>query len=255
MAVTLTNQPNILEDPVTKPTKKKSAKPTAKAKPNVKVRGARGAGRPARLSREAILAASIELLESESAEAFTLARVARKLDTVSMALYNYFPSREALINAVADDVCMRFAMPRIPAGQPWQKKLHAWLKGLRALAEQHPVVLQVMGVDGQTTAGWLRVSMNVSRTLYDEGLRGRDLALHSYLFCSQAIALVMFEHVGASFHSSLSLSHIEELEPEEQDFLLELRPFHIQLSTDDVLDEGFQQLIRCLLYTSDAADE
>lgn len=177
---------------------------------------------------------------------FTLARVARKLDTVSMALYNYFPSREALLNAVADDVCMRFEMPKIRAGQPWQKKLRAWLTGLRSLAEQHPVVLQVMGVDGQTTAGWLRVSLNVSRTLYDEGLRGRDLALHAYLFCSQAIALVMFEHLGADFHSTLSLSHIEELEPEEQNFLLELRPHHIKLSTDDVLGEGFEQIIRAL---------
>lgn len=229
---------------MTKATKKTSGGTTSKAK--VKTRSSRGAGRPARLSREGILAASIELLESESADAFTLARVARKLDTVSMALYNYFPSREALLNAVADDVCMRFEMPRVRAGQTWQKKLRAWLKGLRALAEQHPVILQVFGVDGQTTAGWLRVSSKVSRTLYAEGLRGRDLALHSYLFCSQAIALVMFEHMGASFHSSLSLSHIDDLEPEEQDFLLELRPYHIQLSTDDVLNEGFEQIIRAL---------
>lgn len=227
-----------------KPTKKKSGGTTPKAK--LKTGSSRGAGRPARLSREAILAASIELLESESAEVFTLARVARKLDTVSMALYNYFPSREALINAVADDVCMRFEMPPIPAGQTWQQNLHAWLNGLRALAERHPVVLQVMGVDGKTTAGWLRVTAYVSRTLHKEGMRGRDLALHSYLFCAQAIALVMFEHEGANFHSSLSLSHIEELEPDEQNFLLEIRPFHIQLSTDDVLNAGFEQLIRAL---------
>ncbi len=225
--------------------KPKKARAKARTK-NVTSSGARGAGRPARLSREAILNASIELLEADSAEAFTLARVARKLDTVSMALYNYFPSREALLNAVADDVCMRFKMPRVRSDQPWQKKLHAWLKALRALAEQHPVILQVMGVDGQTTAGWLRVSLHVSRTLHHEGLRGRDLALHSYLFCSQAIALVMFEHVGSDFHSALSLSHIEELDPDEQEFLLQLRPHHIALSTDDVLDEGFEQIIRAL---------
>jgi AcrR family transcriptional regulator len=216
----------------------------AKAKANAPA--PRGVGRPARLSREAVLAASIELLETESAASFTLARVARKLDTVSMALYNYFPSREALLNAVADDVCMRFAMPKVRAGQTWQKKLRAWLNGLRTLAEQHPVILQVMGVDGQTTAGWLRVTMNVSQTLYDEGMRGKELALNSYLFCSQAIALVMFEHMGASFHSTLSLSHIEELEHAEQEFYLALRPYHIQLSTNDVLEAGFDQLISAL---------
>jgi|TARA_R110002124_G_scaffold68091_9_gene184662 AcrR family transcriptional regulator len=225
-----------------------SGKPKAKAKTKAKTKstGSRGVGRPARLSREAILTASIELLESESAEAFTLARVARKLDTVSMALYNYFPSREALLNAVADDVCMRFEMPKIRSGQPWQKKLRAWLNAVRSLVEQRPVVLQVLGVDGQTTAGWLRVSLHVSRTLHDEGMRGKELALNSYLFCSQVVALLMFEHIGATFHSALSLSHIEELETDEQDFLLALRPYHTQLSSNDVLEEGFNQIIRAL---------
>jgi hypothetical protein len=141
---------------------------------------------------------------------------------------------------------MRFEMPQMPEDQTWQQKLHAWLLGLRSLAERHPVVLQVMGVDGKTTAGWLRVTAHVSRTLHGAGMRGRDLVLHSYLFCAQAIALVMFEHVGADFHSTLSLSHIEELETDEQDFLLEMRPFHIHLSTNDILDEGFKQLIRAL---------
>ncbi|MCB1688842.1 MAG: TetR/AcrR family transcriptional regulator [Halioglobus sp.] len=225
----------------------KSKSPRAKTKTGAaKKSGGRSVGRPARLSREAILAASVELLESESADAFTLARVARKLDTVSMALYNYFPSREALLNAVADDVCMRFEMPRTRANQSWQKKLLGWLNGVRKLAEQHPVVLQVMGVDGQTTAGWLRVSLTVSRTLHAEGLRGKDLALHSYVFCNQAISLLISEHVGASFHSSLSLAQLDQLEPEEQDFLLDLRPFHTQLTTSDVLDEGFRQLISAL---------
>ena len=237
---------------MTKPTdKQKTTRAKAKAEAEKGSKGAKSpsrksAGRPARLSREAILAASIELLESETADAFTLARVARKLDTVSMALYNYFPSREALLNAVADDVCMRFEMPKIRAGQPWQKKLRAWFNALRTLVEQRPVVLQVMGVDGQTTAGWLRVSQHVSRTLYSEGMRGKDLALNSYLFCSQVIALLMFEHIGSAFHSTLSLSHIEELETDEQEFLLALRPYHIQLSSDDVLEEGFNQIIRAL---------
>jgi len=215
-------------------------------KPSAKAAKTRAVGRPARLSREAILAASIKLLETESVESFTLARVASELDTVSMALYNYFPSREALINAVADDVCMRFRMPRARADRSWQKTLRAWLDGVRTLAEQHPVILRVLGVDGKTTAGWLRVSIHVSRTLHGEGMRGRDLALNSYLFCSHAVALVMFENADTSFHSTLSLSHLDELETDEQNFLLELRPYHVQLSRNDVLEAGFDQLIAML---------
>lgn len=204
-------------------------------------------GRPARLSREAILAASIALLEEEPVENFTLARVAKRLDTVSMALYNYFNSREALLCAVADEICMGFKLRRPRAGQSWQKKLRGWLEDVHKLADRHPVILKVLGVDGQTTAGWLRVTVTVTRTLYDEGMRGKELAVTSYLFCSQAVALIMFESMGASFHSALSLNHIEELGAAEQEFVLDkLRPFHSRLTSDDILNAGFNELIEGL---------
>lgn len=217
---------------------------------------ARGVGRPPRLSREAILEASVALLTEEPVENFTLSRVAKRLDTVSMALYNYFDSREALLCAVADEICMGFKLRRPRAGQTWQRTLRNWLEDVRKLAERHPVILKVLGVDGQTTAGWLRVTLTVSRTLYNEGMRGKELAVTSYLFCSQAVALIMFESWSASFHSALSLNHIEELEAQEQDFLLEnLRPFHTKLTSDDILNAGFDELIAGLARKLDAKME
>lgn len=203
----------------------------------------RSPGRPPRLSREDIITASMELLDEDSIEKFTLARVAQRLDTVSMALYNYFDSREALLCAVADKICMDFKMPRARANQTWQNRLRAWLDAVRSLAEQHPIILRISGVDGQTTSGWLRVTLTVSRTLHEQGMRGKELAVNSYLFCSQAIALIMFESMGADFHSAFSLSHLDELEPDEQDFLLELRPYHTKLTSNEILNTGFQHMI------------
>ncbi|MCP5163883.1 MAG: TetR/AcrR family transcriptional regulator [Pseudomonadales bacterium] len=233
---------------VAEPAEKTAKKSTrGKRKKTEQETVSRGVGRPARLSREAILAASIALLEEEPVENFTLARVAKRLDTVSMALYNYFNSREALLCAVADEICMGFKLRRPRAGQSWQKKLRGWLEDVHKLADRHPVILKVLGVDGQTTAGWLRVTVTVTRTLYDEGMRGKELAVTSYLFCSQAVALIMFESMGASFHSALSLNHIEELGAAEQEFVLDkLRPFHSRLTSDDILNAGFNELIEGL---------
>lgn len=233
---------------VAEPAEKTAKKSTrGKRKKTEQEAVSRGVGRPARLSREAILAASIALLEEEPVENFTLARVAKRLDTVSMALYNYFNSREALLCAVADEICMGFKLRRPRAGQSWQKKLRGWLEDVHKLADRHPVILKVLGVDGQTTAGWLRVTVTVTRTLYDEGMRGKELAVTSYLFCSQAVALIMFESMGASFHSALSLNHIEELGAAEQEFVLDkLRPFHSRLTSDDILNAGFNELIEGL---------
>jgi len=233
---------------VAEPAEKTAKKSTrGKRKKTEQETVSRGVGRPARLSREAILAASIALLEEEPVENFTLARVAKRLDTVSMALYNYFNSREALLCAVADEICMGFKLRRPRAGQSWKKKLRGWLEDVHKLADRHPVILKVLGVDGQTTAGWLRVTVTVTRTLYDEGMRGKELAVTSYLFCSQAVALIMFESMGASFHSALSLNHIEELGAAEQEFVLDkLRPFHSRLTSDDILNAGFNELIEGL---------
>jgi hypothetical protein len=224
-------------------------KETVKTKP-IKTAGSGPAasGRPPRLSRDAILQKSIELLEQcpYPIEGFTLARVAEELDTVSMALYNYFPSREALLSAVADHICMQFKMPPPTPDQRWQETLRTWLWNFKKHAERYPVIFKVMGVDGQMSAGWLRISMTVGKTLHTQGMRGKELAMHSWLFCSNAVALVLYELTQNTFRSPISLSHLEELEPHEQDFFLMLRPHHVQISSGELLEEGFNQLITIL---------
>lgn len=227
---------------------KEKAQTSAKAAGARKPRRATSAGRPARLSKQLVLQKSIELLDEYPypMDGFTLARVAEELDTVSMALYNYFPSRDALLSAVADHVCMQFKMPKAKPGQTWQETLESWLWTFKSHAERYPVIFKVMGFDGHTSAGWLRVTLTVSRTLYEQGMRGKELALNSWLFCLNAIALVHSEVSHNIFRSPISLSYLEELAPDEQDFLLMLRPYHTQISSEDALREGFRQLIQNL---------
>lgn len=246
MAVKRTTQPPTKAQRAAKPKRATKPKAPAGAKAAAAPRKrAASSGRPARLSREAVLEKSIELLDlyPYPMEGFTLARVADALDTVSMALYNYFPSREALLAAVGDHICMQFKMPKPKPGQTWQETLRAWLWALKKHAERYPIVLKVMGVDGQQTAGWLRITLTVSRTLYEQGMRGKELALNTWLFCGNAISLIFYERDSSVFRSPISFSHLEELDPDEQDFLLMLRPYHTQITSGDVLEEGFSQLI------------
>ena len=206
-------------------------------------RRAASPGRPARLSREMILEKSVELLAAHSVEGFTLARVADALDTVSMALYNYFPSREALLAAVADHLCKRFRMPKARPGQSWQDTLRAWLWAVKKHAEKNPLIFKVMGVDGRSSAGWLSITYTVGRTLHEQGLRGRELAATVWLFCSQAVGLLLSESGQGSFRNSLSLTKLEQLPPEQQEFFLRLRNYQVPLTQEELLDEGFDDLI------------
>ena len=227
-------------------TAKKVAKsPSAARRANASTsgKGRSAAGRPPRLSRKMVLDKAMELLEQGPVEDFTMARVAASLDTVSMALYNYFPSRKALLAAVADHICMRFKMPPRKRNQTWQDTLWQWLWTFKKLSDEYPFVLKVMGVDGKSSPGWLRVTLTVSRTLYDIGFREQKLAVHSWMFCSNAIALVFNEREGSIFRSPISLSDIDELEPDEQDFLIMLRRYHSDIASEEVLELGFQGII------------
>lgn len=217
------------------------AKSPAKPGRPKKVPGA--AGRPPRLSRKMVLENAMELLQQGPVEDFTMAKVAASLDTVSMALYNYFPSRQALLAAVADHICMRFKMPPRKRNQTWQETLRQWLWTFKKQADEYPIILKVMGIDGKSSPGWLRITLTVSRTLYDLGFRDRALALHSWMFCSIAIALVFNEREGSIFRSPISLTDIDHLEPDEQDFLIMLRRHHSDLSSEEVLELGFSQII------------
>ena len=217
---------------------KKSAAPKAAPRRSSKA----GAGRPSRLSREIIIDASFKLLAEYSAEGLTLARVAEELDTVSMALYNYFPSREALLAELANHACKQFQMPKRTSPATWQQTLEDWFWTLRALAEEYPMMIKVMGIDGKVSSGWMRITRIVGQTLYQAGFREYRLAMDVWLFCCMAHSLIQAEVMGG-FHSPFSLSQLEDLEPEEQDHFLMLRPYHEKLNGTDLMQEGFSDLI------------
>ncbi len=105
------------------------------------------------------------------------------------------------------------------------------------------MIFKIAGVDGKTSAGWLRITRVPGRTLYDLGFRGKELVLHNWLFCLKAHALLHAEISDARFHSPVSLSRLEELEPEEQQHFLMLRPFQAQLTGSDVMEAGFADLV------------
>lgn len=190
-----------------------------------------------------IIEASLELLRDVTPESFTLARVAERLDTVSMALYNYFPSREALLAEVANHISKQFRMPPAEPGQDWRQTLRDWLWTLRELGEKYPVIFKISGIDGKTSAGWLRITLVPGRLFKELGFRGKELALTNWLFCMNAHALVQAEVTDAGFHSEVSLSRLEELEPDEQAHFLALRPFQGQISGADVMEQGFLDLV------------
>ena len=151
---------------------------------------ARGRGRPARLSAERIVEAAVELLRREPDAAVTVKRVADAVGAAPMALYRYFPDREALMQAAADHVMATMARVTLADG-PWQERLRGWMRGGHESLLPYPQLLPYM-VSTQQPA-WLPALVRLADLLGPLGLGADDLALAAVLISSTIVGHAVYE--------------------------------------------------------------
>lgn len=198
-------------------------------------------GRPARLSREGILEKATQLLQENPVEALTMTRVAETMGTVTMSLYNYFPNREALLNAVAEHVFEQFEPPLIEGD--WRQSLMNWLLAMQDYLEQHPSVMRVIGWEGRVSGAWVRVMEPVVRILREQGLEGRDLAFTFNWFMSSAMGLLMLETSQPASRQQMSLGALDILDEAGRQNVLAMLPYSAEIDHHDVLAFAFERLL------------
>jgi AcrR family transcriptional regulator len=87
-------------------------------------------GRPPRLSCDAILEASLALLERAPREPLTVARIAAEVDAVPGALYRHFASLDDLLDGVLARV-LAGAQIRVRPRAAWPGQIRDWMTSLR----------------------------------------------------------------------------------------------------------------------------
>lgn len=204
-------------------------------------------GRPPRLSGQAIIDKTMELLTTHSADDISMAMVAESLSIPTMSLYNYFANHAALLNAVSDYAFSLFEFPASQLQKPWEEALLAWLWALQRHFDQHPVAIKIVSVEGQASLAWTRVMTPVLQVLKKLGLKGQALTFAIAWFTSETIGLMMIE---SSAHPSRQVYAFREvfagLTDEEQADQALLKKHIGKIRRDDVLDFGFQSAIRAL---------
>jgi AcrR family transcriptional regulator len=130
-------------------------------------------GRPARLSREGIVQAVVAMLERESVEPLTIARIGREIDAVPAALYRHFESLDDLLDGVLAQV-LATSEPTLGESESWKEQLASWMHGLRAHLLRYPAVIGLIGRSGRTSAAWLEASSTLAEIL---GLAIQEAAL------------------------------------------------------------------------------
>jgi AcrR family transcriptional regulator len=88
------------------------------------------------MSTDRIMAAALQIVDTDGAHALTMRRLGQSLDRKVMTLYRYVPSKDALLDGVVAQVLSGLAVN--PAAPDWRQELRDLATSFRALALAHP---------------------------------------------------------------------------------------------------------------------
>jgi AcrR family transcriptional regulator len=94
------------------------------------------------ISREAIVAAAIRLLDAEGLDALSMRRIADELGTGAASLYWHVGSKDGLLDLVFDQVIGEVEVPD-PDPDHWQEQLKQLARAQRAVSLRHPYVVRI----------------------------------------------------------------------------------------------------------------
>jgi AcrR family transcriptional regulator len=143
----------------------------------------RAPDRPSRrrepISRDAIVAAAIGLLDREGLAALSMRRLAEELGTGAASLYWHVGSKDGLLDLVMDEI---IAEGKVPDPDParWQEQLKQVARDQRAAILRHPWVVRVSIGRIPMGPNAVRYSERILAILRAGGLPPR-LAVHGYL--------------------------------------------------------------------------
>jgi AcrR family transcriptional regulator len=107
-------------------------------------------GRPAKLSRQGILAAAVALIDRDGVESLTMRTLAGALGVEAMSLYRHLASKEALLDGVAEQLLGEI-QPR-GVSSDWTEGVRGFARSVRGLAHEHPrafALLATRALDGR----------------------------------------------------------------------------------------------------------
>ncbi|MFC4056999.1 TetR/AcrR family transcriptional regulator [Planomonospora corallina] len=144
------------------------------------------------LSRPRIVAAAIDLIEREGADAVSMRRIAADLGVGVMSLYNHVPSKAALLDAVAETVLSEIEFTDDP-GADWADRVRMQARAFRQIAHHYPrCTMVVVSRQLKSTAGLLPVERALA-TLRSAGFDGAEAVRILRMFIAYIVGSLLRE--------------------------------------------------------------
>ncbi len=131
-------------------------------------------GPKAALTRDDVVAAAIRVADAGDLAALTMHAVASELGFTPMALYRYFPNKEALVDA-AVDAALGSPPARPGPHEGWRAEIRHWSYAKRAMLCARPWLAELPFVAAPHGPNWLSWHEAFLRTIAHTGLSPEDL--------------------------------------------------------------------------------
>jgi AcrR family transcriptional regulator len=128
------------------------------------------------LSREAVLRTALSVLRARGIEGVTMRAVASTLDTGPASLYVYFPNRQALLDAMFDDIVGQIDTSDPPDPGRWREQLTYVLTHTVQCMDMHPGIARVPLANVPTGPNSRRVAEYILALLAAGGIDDRSAA-------------------------------------------------------------------------------
>lgn len=149
------------------------------------------AGRPARLSRDMILQAAMQLIEEQGLAKLSIRRLAQKINTVPANLYTYFADKQALLDQLGEQVFSDFRV-ELNSRLPWDEQIEGWMEQVHERLLSNQDLIFLMGVAGTTTES-LATIKSISVLLQEQGMAQQDAVLHAQSLLWNVLSFSLFE--------------------------------------------------------------
>jgi AcrR family transcriptional regulator len=153
-----------------------------------------GRGPKPALSREDVVQAAISVADAGDLAALTMHAVAAKLGYTPMALYRYFPNKDALVDAAVDAALGEPPVRSGPREESWRAEVKHWAYAKRAMLCARPWLAELPFVAAPHGPNWLSWHEALLQAIADTGLSPEDMmdvlsVVHGYVSGSSDIAI------------------------------------------------------------------
>jgi len=150
------------------------------------------------LTRERFISAAWDFIEANGLDALTMRSLGAAMGVSASAVYTYFPEREQLIAALADEILGRIA-PSDPALSPRQRLEHE-ARTIRAVMRTHPAIGRLVASNPIDSPSAAAFATRLITALEELGLTGDDLVTGYRLFEGYVAGMSLFDLAGAPDH-------------------------------------------------------